>query len=351
MRYHYTDPQNQPLGPVEYSELVRLAGEGAINDETSVIEEGAQQWTTWAAIKPASAAPKPPRAPAAPLNLARFATVLGDGVDVVLSRLSRWLSPGLLRGTLKQAGIYGHFAVIVGAVFGLVYAIILASRQHSFGTFAITGLGLVIALAIAQFSAQRFMTAGAQLIAGTPNRLSSKSFLECVGLFAALGAVGMLLSSIVASISADSPLPLIPGVVIACMLLFYAAAALHPEELNVATSAQASAGEEAISLLSFFAKVSLMIAPLLFMLLAFVGAIITIWSVFDSSSIQATLRFVPIPNAFWLAAPSSSGLVVVIVACLVPVLSYFLFLLTYLGLDLIRAILSVPAKLDALNKS
>jgi hypothetical protein len=212
MRYHYTDPQNQPIGPVEYSELLRLAGEGAINDETSVIEEGSQQWTTWGAIKAASGAPKPPRAPAAaPLNLARFATILGDGVDVVLTRLSQWLSPTVMRGTLKQAGIYGHFAVVVGAVFGLIYAIILASRQHSFGTFAISGLGLVIALAIAQFSAQRFMTAGAQLIAGTPNRLSSKSFLECVGLFAALGAIGMLLSSIVASISADSPLPLIPG--------------------------------------------------------------------------------------------------------------------------------------------
>jgi hypothetical protein len=37
-------------------------------------------------------------------------------------------------------------------------------------------------------------------------------------------------------------------------------------------------------------------------------------------------------------------------ACFIPIFSYFVFLLQYLVVDVLRAILAVPAKLDVLRR-
>jgi len=59
MRYHYSLKENETSNPVEFSELQRLASTGIIDDETPVIPEGGQSWTTYRAVRqsaPASAA-------------------------------------------------------------------------------------------------------------------------------------------------------------------------------------------------------------------------------------------------------------------------------------------------------
>jgi len=352
MKYYYTNPQNQPVGPVELSELTRLAAQGTINDQTAVIPEGSQTWSNWGALKNGIPAAQVAAAPV-PADHSGIATILGDTVAGILVRLAGWLSPALLQNSLKFAGRYGHFAVLAGAGLGLILAVVLASRMHSFTIFAIAGIGFVLVVAVAQFSAQRFMSAGAMLIASTPNRLSSKSFLECVGLFAILGAVGSLLSGLVASIHADSLLPLVPSILIGAYLLYFAMTALHPEELNVTISGEASAGEEAISLLAYFSKVGLKLAPLFFFLLAVVGAIFILLTMFNvgEGASQALLGMLPLPPLFGSVAQYSPGQMLVLVACLVPVLSYFFFLLSYLTIDLLRAVLCIPGKLDALRKA
>ena len=356
MRYYYTDAANQPAGPAELEQLQALAAEGKINDFTSVIPEGGQTWITYGALKstaaPASSTPRP-----APANLGPrmpVDTILGDFVGRSLVRISGWLSPALLRGSLGFAGRYGHFAVLAGAVLGLILAAVSAGRMHSFMFFATAGIGFVLAVAVAQFSAQRFMAAGAKLIATTPNQLSSKSFLECVGLFAILGAVGSLVGGLVTSVQSDSILPMIPALLMVAYLLFFAMIALHPEEVNVNISGEATAGEEAISLLSFFTKIGLKLAPLFFFLLALVGAIFALLALFSigqdaSQAFLSTLPLLPQLGAFAQSLPP--GPLLVLLACLVPVIAYVFFLLWYLALDLMRAVLAVPRKLDELKKS
>ena len=44
------------------------------------------------------------------------------------------------------------------------------------------------------------------------------------------------------------------------------------------------------------------------------------------------------------------GSAVVMLACLVPIIGYFVFLLLHLMIDVARAVLSVPGKLDALRR-
>lgn len=356
MRYYYTDAANQPAGPCDLEQLKALAAEGKINDYTSVIPEGGQVWTTYGAITGGSPAvpPAPPPARGAPMNLDGIATILGDTVGKLLGKISGWLSPQLLESSLRFGGRYGHFAVVAGALFGLIVAIKLASQYHSFGMFATAGLGFVLLVAVAQFSAQRFMSAGTRLIASTPNRLSSKSFLECVGLFAVLGALGSLIMGLITSIQADTMVPLIPALLTFAYLLYFAMNALHPEEVNVTIAGDASAGEEAVSLLAFFIKVWLKLAPLFFFLLAVAGAIFTLLAIFNVGveGSQAMLAMIPALAALGpLTQSIPPGQSLVLIACLVPILIYFFFLIWYLMLDLIRAILSIPGKLDALKKA
>lgn len=286
-------------------------------------------------------------------KLTGIATILGDTVAGILVRLAGWLSPALLQNSLKLAGRYGHFAVLSSAGLGLILAIVLATRMHSVATFAMLGIGYLLVIAVAQFSAQRFLSAGIALLANTPSRLSSKSFLECVGLFAIIGAVGTLLGGLAGSIQTDSLLPMIPAIFTGALLLYFAMAALHCEVLNVSISGEATAGEDAISLLSFFCKAALVLAPLFFFLLSVGGTLLILLAMFNTGQAanEAFLSMLPLPPVAQMLAQNSPGQLLVLIACLVPVLSYFLFLLAYLNLDVIRAVLVVPSKLDALRKS
>ena len=75
------------------------------------------------------------------------------------------LTPALLKSSLVIAERYGHFAVLAGCVLGLIVAIINASKTSSLSSFFVGGVAFVVAIAVAQYSAMRFMNAGASLIA------------------------------------------------------------------------------------------------------------------------------------------------------------------------------------------
>jgi hypothetical protein len=355
MRYYYTDAANQPAGPCDLSQLKALAAEGKINDLTSVIPEGGQTWTTYGAVKATATPSASSSSGASGPKMDSISTILGDNVAKLHGLLSRWLSANLLETSLRFGARYGHYAVLAGAVFGLILAGKVAANEHLFSVFATGGIGFVLAVAIGQYAAQRFMTAGAKIIANTPNRLSSKSFLDVVGLFAVLGAVGALVGGIVASMNTNSMVPLIPALLMTAYLLYFAMTALHPEQLNVSVAGETTAGQEAISLLSFFLKVGLKLAPLYFFLLAVAGALFTLLALFnigqEYSQVVLSMLPLPLPPTLATVAQNSPGQMLVLVACLVPVLIYFFFLLWYLVLDLARAILAVPGKLDELKRS
>jgi hypothetical protein len=348
MRYYYTDAANQPVGPCELEQLQALAAEGKITDSTSVIPEGAQVWTTYGAVKPGGIPPVPP-APRAPVDPFKIATIMGDTVATVLAKLTGWLTPALLKRSLAWAERYGHFAVIVGCGLGLIVALITSIRTSTVSGFMVGGVAFVLAIAVAQFSAMRFISAGSALIAAAPTRLANKSFLECVALFAVLGAAGLLISGVVTAIKYDQFLPLIPAVLLAVLLTYIALIALHPDQVNVGLESGASAGEEAIAVFSFFTKVWLRLVPLFFCLFVMLGALATAFSLSErgAATAEAMLGFIPMPPAL---TGGAVGMAVLLYGCLLPVLIYLGFLLSYLLIDLLRAILSIPGKLDALKK-
>jgi hypothetical protein len=158
---------------------------------------------------------------------------------------------------------------------------------------------------------------------------------------------------VVTGIRSDSFVPIIPAVLFAVLLTYIALIALHPAEVNVNLESGASAGEEAISVFSFFSKVWLKLVPLFFCLFVVLGALAVAFSLSDRGAATAAdmLSTIPMPPGMSGLAGGAVGLAVLLYGCLLPFLIYLGFLLSYLLIDLLRAILSVPGKLDALRKS
>ena len=277
-------------------------------------------------------------------------TIPGDFVGSILGKVARVLNPGLIELALSWSKKAGHYAVLAGCALTVAYAIYGAIKHDSFAVFAV-GIGFVVALAVAQFAAIRFLGAADTIIASTPSRISSTAFLDCVGLLVLLGAAAMLLGGIAGAIAARSAVPLIPALISSTALTCFGAVALHPRMVNV-VSGEGTAGEEAIGLISFFFKTGLKLVPLFFVLLSAAGALTLLMSFFGeggafASMAQSIVNVVPLP----ITVPYGlSGSALILVACLAPIFTYFVFLLQYLVVDVLRAILAVPGKLDSLRR-
>jgi hypothetical protein len=276
-------------------------------------------------------------------------TLLGDLVSKLLGLISAILSPGLLGNTLGFSKRIGHYAVLGGAAATLIYGLIMAIKNEYF-TFLITGLVFVGVIAVAQFAASRFLDAADKIIASTPSRVSSPAFFECVGLIVIIIGIGLLIGGIRTAIYARHFAPLIVALVGALLVFSYAAVMLHPKVVNVQVG-EGSAGEEAIGILTTLMKANLLLAPLVFFLLSALGALIVLAAFFGDQFAAAfgqILQVLPIP--MYGGSFGFMGSSLIVAGCLVPILIYFAFLLQYLLLDVIRAILAVPGKLDALRR-
>lgn len=399
MKYYYTDAQNKPTGPVELEQLKQLHAQGTLTPLSSVIPEGATQWTTLGAVlglppQPAAAAPatpapasaptaaaaatpaaattpgapaaaKPPAATGAPTAptaiFEQVGTALGRGVEAFLALVRQLLSADFLTSSFALLTKVGHALVLVGAVLGLVYAIIQSIRSDSFSSFGI-GIGLLAAIAVFQYIALRFFSANASLIRNNPSRIGSAAVLDCLGLVLIVAALAVFIvgnyNAIRAGGWAGCTLFLIT-LVATLICLATGGITLNPKLVTIRTE-ESSAGEEAIGLASFFIKTTLAVLPLYFALLALMGVVVIVLSLFTrgdgSSSLDMAIYMLvnsielPFIGRAQAAGSGFGGMAMLALACLLPLFSYIGFLFYYLVLDLMRAVLDVPRKLDRLAR-
>jgi hypothetical protein len=281
----------------------------------------------------------------------QVSTLLARFIDALLQGMRSVLTENLLRTMLTVFARGGYILVLVGAALGLIQSLVGGIRSGSFGGFvAALGSGIVVtgAVAVLQYVAFRFFTANETLVKNNPSRIGSAAFLDCLALVLLVGAFAAVVGAVFGSIAAVSIVPLIPGLLSAAVLLFGAGIALNPKLCNIEIR-EAGAGEEAIGVASFLGKASLVAQPLFFALLALGGTLAICVSFFNASAgetIAATLRSVPLAGAL----AGAGGAALLVIACLLPFFYYLGFLVLYLHLDLLRAILGIPRKLDRLAR-
>lgn len=339
MSHYYLDAESRPNGPLSLEEIRRKAAAGEIPANPMVAAVGTSEW------KPLT----PTAVGAAPA--AKFDRVLSDAVSALLGSARSALTPAFLENSLEFARRFGHMLVIAGGALGTAYAIYFVVKNGAWIGLLALALFLV-ALAAAHFVARRFLGANETLL--TPSRVASPALLDGVALLALFSAVASLIGGILVCIRAELWQPLVPAVIGAALWTYVTIIALHPATVRVEHAPQ-TAGEETIGLVVFGMKLLLKLVPLFFFATVALGtyAILLTWfGAAEAAADLPTRNLLPLPRVLRGAdgIGGMRGLSMIVTGCLIPLVAHLFFIVLSLPLDLWRAVLAVPGKLDSLRK-
>ena len=337
MNYYYLDAGNQPAGPLSLDEIRRKAAAGEIPAQPLVAAVGSSQW------QPLDAGSMPAAKAGFPVD-----QMLSNATALVVRGAREGLSAGLLERTLDLARRGGHFIVAAGAGLGIVYAIFAAVKNGTAMVF-VSALLLLVCLAFAHYAARYFLHANETLL--TPTRVSTAALLDCLALLALIVAVSSVVSAVTVWIKFGVWQAFAPSVLLALLWTAFVAVALHPGLVKVEIG-PSGAGEQLVGLLAFVFKAQLKLVPLVFLILGALGLLVIGLSFFDKADYVLGLvphQTLPLPAKVDGSAGGFGGMSMIILACLLPFLAHLFFITVSLPLELWRAILTVPAKLDALK--
>ncbi|MEN8153179.1 MAG: hypothetical protein ABFR75_04090 [Acidobacteriota bacterium] len=257
-----------------------------------------------------------------------------DSMRKVLSlKLFEFLKRWLL--TLGNCGFY------VASGLALLIGIIAAIRMESFGVFA-TAIGFAVGFFILQYVAIRFAKAGDKLIENNETSLSSSAFLDSVALLSMIGGALIFLYYIYFAIKVGNIGPFIIGLGAFIFFELIAILSLNPKSITVNVVSETSAGQEAIGIMTFFMKTVMKLVPILFGLGVIIGTFMMLIHSFGLFKEGLGMSIA------W--ANVNSDMSMVALAALLPFLAYIAFVFVFLIIDIYRAILAIPQKLDNLGK-
>ena len=249
------------------------------------------------------------------------------------------LTSNFLEFCIKWITRIGHLVIIVAAALGFLFALIFAIRTNSFTGF-LYGIIWVLLIFVLQYTARKFLNAGEALIENNPTQLASQAFLDCFGFLALIGGVVALIVYVIQAIQGAGFEVFLMGLGIFVFLEFLALLAFNPKEVTIKIVKSNSAGQEALGIITFFIKAFMRLIPIFF------GVLVVVWT------IMLFIAFIGLfgsaPGSAWMRGNWYA--VQILYAVLLPFIAYIIFVLLYLCIDVIKAILSVPDKLDKLAK-
>lgn len=226
----------------------------------------------------------------------------------------------------------GHAALVVISGLSLLFWVIAAIKQAK-GIYILYGVGYAILFLVLQFSAWKFLDAGKRLVQNSPSRLASGAFLDCLALLSGIAGVMLFINFLTYSEWSYFWTGIAAWVI--CDLIAYIA--LNPSLANISLLKETGAGEEAIGIISFFVKAFIRIVPIAFgtgIPLFLIALLMGTFALFGRAGNEFDGK-----SALDRAA---------VYACL-PFASYIVFAVYHLIIDILRAILIIPVKLDQLN--
>jgi hypothetical protein len=450
----YYAKQNKQHGPVSAAELKQLATRGELKPGDLVWCEKLENWTpakkvgglfdadapapspkevpppkatdappkeiappkvadpppTAADAPPKAAEPPPKRAPApfgqalrrgaAPLGERWEAAIesvpkppAGHPFDLVLQSARTQLNIQFVEVAAKLFTRCGHYGLYFAMLVLLVFSLLLGVKANEVNVILL-GIAGVVILAALQYTAARYVEAMDRLNRSTPARMCSAAFLDCYALLHLFGGLVVLLGLAVLAVQ-TGPLSLVLPAIGAFILCQYVAVlALNPESLNLTITPEATAGEEALGVLSFLVKLGLRLVPVAFGVGVAWGALTLVYAVLlvflppeDPEKIAAflgpdgaaalgaseapslsepTVIFAeerPVEEEGPTASPAppldedaiqmlpaqataSKAATMLIAFAALPFLAYVGFLVSYLTIDVLRAILAISGKVD-----
>lgn len=313
--------------------------------------------------------------------------------DLVLRFARPQLTMHFVELTAKMFTLGGHYGLYLAMLVLLVFGLLLGVKLNELNAILL-GMGGALILFVLQYTAGRYFGAMDRLNRSTPARMCSAAFLDCYALLHMFGGLVVLLGLTVSAVQ-TGPLSLVLPAIGAFILCQYVAVlALNPESLNLTITSETSAGEEALGVLSFLVKLTLRLVPVAFGVGVIWGTITVLYAAvlvfLPPEDPEEILAFVgpdrmerlisaeetspdefgtpglpeasPAPGATTSSeGPSldeeairmlpakvtaSKAATILITFAALPFLAYVFFLVSYLSIDVLRAILGLPGKLD-----
>jgi hypothetical protein len=231
------------------------------------------------------------------------------------------------------AGHYGLYAVILSVL--LLFGI--EGIKHDSLDTVLVGLGLALLLVVLQYTAARCIPTIENLARTGAASLSSGWFPDCTALLAmAVGLSALVALDIEAIRFKDYP-GILTGLrwFVACE--FAGFLALNPGAMAVSIVPGTPTGEEALGVFSFLLRLGLRTVPVVFG----IGVVSTLTVLlYDAYSLLADKPVV----AEGLTSPTVAIQAIGFAA--LPLAAYLFYLFYHLVLDVLRALLALPGKLD-----
>jgi len=262
-----------------------------------------------------------------------FSVRLGDKL---LAWAKNVLTPSRYDDAALNLEKAGHWALIVAAAAGLLFTIIGSIKTDTMSDFLV-GVGWVVLVMVAQYVAGKLSSTERLLINSAPSEMSSQSFLSCLALLNLITGVLALVGFILMAIRTEDWNMVGAGVGIFILCELVVCLCLNPGMINITISSSSTPGQEALGVMALVMKGLLRLVPVAFGIGAICGAVGMIWMIVQLLRDQAT-------SSSLMSMPMGS---LVLVSAALPFLSYLLYIFIYLNIDLMRAILSLPGKLDA----
>ncbi len=390
------------FGPVPAAELKQLADHGELGPEELVWRKGMEQWIPARRVKglfepgdpllatneePAGPGPAKgeaavpladPLTPAAPpasqLAQAGAARATFESsasaferaqagssrhlFDLLLDAVRPAFNAEFVRATAALFGLTGHYMLYAAMVLFLGIQIALGVQGKSLWA-VLLGIGGAALLAVLQYAAGRIPAALERLDRATVSRMPSPVFLDCLALLIFLAGLAGLVGWTLHAVQTQDFAWILPAVMAFILLQYLGVATLNPESLHLAVSSDATAGEEAIGILSFLVKLGLRAVPVVFGVGVLGGSFLLGFAIFmfavPSVAENVRLDFAPDALTQWLAqglmlppaqvvAIVAGALITAAAAC--PLIAYLGFLFCQLGIEFLRAVLALPSNID-----
>lgn len=339
-------PVNPPkTGPSESEPAVSMAASESPGGNSEQAEESSSQSSTTreAAVEKARAAlvaAKQAAGKSSAFAREHLDPARHDGLFVVryLDRLVERIRVSMASAPadrcVERLVHYGNLAAVVAMALALLYGV-LGSVRHALFSPIPKAVAFVLLLAAFQYAANKFLSAGRSLMASTPSRLGSSAFLNTVALLHTVMAVVFLIGGLLLALQQRDLGILILGAFLAFVAYGIAFISLYPDRINITVDPAGGAGEEALGILSYGLKVLLHLLPIIYGLGMIAGMLAMLGASFAR---LGRTGITPL---------GQQGGALLLFAAAAPFTGYLLFAFLQLGLDVLRSILVLPAKLGS----
>jgi len=377
--WYYSNGGGTQEGPIPFTKLRELAENGQLRPDDMVWSPGMASWSAARGVQGVLPGPIPPPL-TGPAALPRFQesdhgsfmakgrallqraahggqwnhrpggteeAMPAAGLTVrLLERLEGFFSKTLLDHVSHGARRAGRLAYFAAAPLFLLFYTALAIKVDSMQIFFIALLTIAPVAFVGRYCADSFLVTGTRLIPTLPSRIYTRAFLRCTALLFFLAALYLTVDGFYELIKNSDWGGFGLALGLGAVCVYVGGITLSPESLSIEIDEKTGAGEEALGILAFLMKLLLRLSPIVFGVGACVGAGAAIYfSVQLFSDDFVSIAF-PVVGT-WSVLDVTIG---VLALGFVPFLFHLTFVLCYLLIDVLRAVLKVPGELGAIRQ-